>query len=550
MLPFADMLNSGNPDDDEARPLPSQRSARSPRASSRANPEASAAATIVDRALATVEDWIETGDAAAPVMLPPAPTLQHIPLRPPPLGLGNLRSAADEDEEEGEEYLGDMPFGAEGQHKHLQIRNLDTGEVIPLKEADAKLHHSLTVLTPRSAWRSTTSPRQTPRKWGLGLMLSPRRSSSAQASAPKRSSLLSPRRGGLLSPRATPRVSKSPAAHAAAEGAALAKKATEADHAGSEYEAISYYRQSVRMIVMALTLHSKGGKTGVDPRALHFYAKAYKSRAEFLEKALEDQLPPEAFEDPESWFATKMGDLQAELNALEETSKAMEMEEEEASIAAQEAALDEELVNLELAQLGQLLEELDEEEAALTAREASEEAAAETAVASRRRFRARGATSSNAATKEGEYEDEEPVEESAAEPDEALEEKALETKDSPISSASISALGKSALVPALSIPTLGGSGPVPALSIPTLSGSGATTARSSAAAALASARTARSAGALTARSGLKPQTENVGMLTPRGGKDTDERAERSRAAKEAPPSSRRARDASESSQSL
>ena len=96
---------------------------------------------------------------------------------------------------------------------------------------------------------------------------------------------------------------------------------------------------------------------------------------------------------------------------------------------------------------------------------------------------------------------------------------------------------------------------VPALSIPTSGCSGATsacvTARSSAAAAaLVSARTARSAGALTARSGLKPEMESIGMLTPRGGKDTDERAERSRAAKEAPPSSRRARDASESSQSL
>ena len=52
------------------------------------------------------------------------------------------------------------------------------------------------------------------------------------------------------------------------------------------------------------------------------------------------------------------------------------------------------------------------------------------------------------------------------------------------------------------------------------------------------ALTARSSGGLTARSELKPQTIGNAMLTPRGQKDTDERGDRTRAAKDAPPSAR------------
>ena len=52
------------------------------------------------------------------------------------------------------------------------------------------------------------------------------------------------------------------------------------------------------------------------------------------------------------------------------------------------------------------------------------------------------------------------------------------------------------------------------------------------------ALTARSSGGLTARSELKPQTIGNAILTPRGQKDTDERGDRTRAAKDAPPSAR------------
>ena len=86
--------------------------------------------------------------------------------------------------------------------------------------------------------------------------------------------------------------------------------------------------------------------------------------------------------------------------------------------------------------------------------------------------------------------------------------------------------------------------PVPRLCIPgavACDGNATQRDQSCAAVALATARSARESGQMTARTELRP--ESTAMATPRGGRDGDERRERSDGAadnaKDAPPTSRR-----------
>ena len=475
------------------------------------SPRAKAASHIVEAAARSAVDAMVDLDATAtssplkPIPsigpLPPPPTLL-LPNRPPPLDLERLESRASSvvELQMDEQYLGDIP-------EQAQIRNLDTGEVISYEQADL-LHGSLTTLTPHRAASSSNSTHQTistARRWTWG-MLTPRFSKDHARGSKSAKSLVSPRKGVNMTPRApsTPR-QQTALTKAVSVASELAQKATRHDHPGSEFEAITYYRQAVRMILVALDLYARvdpGKDSGVDARALHHYAKLYKARASKLEQVLEEELPREAFENPRSWFAAQASALQAELDDLDALDAEDARREEEAR-ALQEAALEEEALAAQEAELDAELLEL--EEAALAAQDAALRA--------------------------------EEIELERLDAELALKsEHAVAAKDN---AALTTAKPSRQLVPALAIPC--GANQINASSS---SSSSINTCRSAtAASALMSARSARSSGSLTARSMLKPELESVGMLTPRSGKDTDERTERlqdsSTAAREAPPSARR-----------
>ena len=174
-----------------------------------------------------------------------------------------------------------------------------------------------------------------------------------------------------MTPRApsTPR-QQTALTKAVAVASELAQKATRHDHPGSEFEAITYYRQAVRMILVALDLYARvdpGKDSGVDARALHHYAKLYKARASKLEQVLEEELPREA-RNPRSWFAAQASALQAELDDLDALDAEDARREEEAR-ALREAALEEEALAAQEAELDAELLEL--EEAALAAQDAA-----------------------------------------------------------------------------------------------------------------------------------------------------------------------------------
>ena len=464
--------------------------------------------------------------------IPPPPTL-ILPPRPPPLELKRLQSPPTIS-------IGDDSSMAPNQQ---MIRNLDTGEVISYQQADDKLHGSLTTLTSGSSGDLISPGRQSPRRWAWS-MLTPRFTKSNADIANANHPSTSPR------PRltATPRAPSAPQQRSAASKATsiasdLAQRATKCDHDGLEYEAISLYRQAVRMLLVALDLSSQaeqGQLSGIDPHTLHYYAKLYKARATKLEDALESQLPRDVLRDPHRWFKTQSSSIQAELDTLDaldaedarlanEARLAQEMALEDEALAAQEAALDAELIKVEeaalLAQQAALeaeeieLAQLEEHQAlARQVRDRQVVGAAASVVRSRQLVPALAI----------------PHWPSNVEDDAAFE------GSSPTCATAQLAAGSAPLVRTISKPAL-----VPTLAIPAAgpAAAGCASSRFAASSALASARTARNTGAMTARSGLKPELESVGMLTPRSGKDTDERLERRQcsceSAREAPPSSRR-----------
>lgn len=274
-----------------------------------------ACSSAVDQMSSDAPGWLRWMDEEP--RLPPAPPPMSFaqPLKPPDGSRGHHPSAPSE---AWSAYLGDLPAGASGDKSYLQVRNLDTGEMIPLEEADAKLHSSLTQLTPRT--RARALPANSPRMWApsgmrLGSTRAPgqrrsvgalglrcRSSSSADASA---ASATGAAGGGAAEPTS--------AKEAADRAANLARRAVIAEQGGDVYAAISFYRQSIRTIRLTMRLLGTGAESGrrvpsytssltpraVDARtagvssgvsvaALEFYARAYAARATKLERTTEE----------------------------------------------------------------------------------------------------------------------------------------------------------------------------------------------------------------------------------------------------------------------
>ena len=524
---FADGWNEAEAScEDEDEDQPASLPMVSPRATTRGTPEATAAAEIVhaaqlsalEKAAAGSPGWLswlgfDTEEAGEAGTLPPPPTLEphEQPRRriqsakPKALGTGV------------EDYLGDLPHDAQQDKAYLQIRNLDTGEMVSLVEADAKLHASLTTLTP---------PQQARKRWTLSGW-------SAR---------------GIVRSGKTPQEQRlamhaDPATRATAEAAKLAQQAVAADRDGSEYMAISYYRQSVRLIELALTLRQ-------DPRsscsttatALQFYVRVYGSRAAKLERETEaiatiakGTPPAEACCDPASWFAAEAEKVHVEMLSLE----AQELEDEETALDLEEARIAAREDELARALANRQPVQVEANDAAPLDKESPVDAHPSML---RKKLRLRGVSGKQTTdgvrpfTTNGAADELlEDIDEGSDEVEqEEVDDQELAREQLDGSTCQQPAHTPKIALPKLEIPLMG------LFSSDSRSADGSqTTARGTAAAALVSARSARQSGALSARTAFKPQS--VGISTPRDGKDVDERSERDAACagREAPPSARR-----------